>query len=147
MDITQLEKIGLKEKEAKVYIALLKKGSSLANSLSKDTEILRSSIYDYLDVLVDKGFVSYSIQSGKKYFTAVDPKKILDNFEEQRKKEEIALKEIVPELTKLQNITKKKANVEIFEGKEGMKTVLSRILKDNPKEVFFYGEYRVSQVH
>ena len=144
MDIAQLEKIGLKEKEAKTYIALLKKGPSLANSLAKETDILRSSIYDYLDILVNKGFVSYAIQSGKKYFTAVDPKKILDNFEEQREKEEIALKEIIPELTKLQNIAKKKANVEIFEGKEGMKSVFSYILKDNPKEILVYGSSGVS---
>ena len=144
MDITQLEKIGLKEKEAKVYIALLKKGSSLANSLSKETEILRSSIYDYLDILVDKGFVSYAIKSGKKYFTAVNPKKILDNFEEQREKEELALKEIVPKLVELQNISKKKANVEIFEGKEGMKSVFSYILKDSPKEILVYGSSGVS---
>ena len=40
MDIAQLEKIGLKEKEAKVYIALLKKGESLANSLAKETSWL-----------------------------------------------------------------------------------------------------------
>ena len=53
MDISQLEKIGLKEKEAKVYIALLKKGSSLANTLAKETDILRSSIYDYLDINID----------------------------------------------------------------------------------------------
>ncbi len=139
MEISQLEKIGLKEKEAKVYIALLKKGTSLANPLSKDTDILRSSIYDYLDILIEKGFVSYTIQSGKKYFTAVDPKKILDNFEEQRNREEEALKEIVPKLAELQNISKKKADVEIFEGKEGMKTVFSRILKDNPNDLLIYG--------
>lgn len=144
MDITQLEKIGLKEKEAKVYIALLKKGSSLANALAKETNILRSSIYDYLDILVEKGFASYSIQSGKKYFHAVDPDKILNNFEEQKKKEEEALKKIIPELSALQNISKKKANVEVFEGKEGLKTAFLRVLKDNPKEGLVYGSSGVS---
>jgi HTH-type transcriptional regulator, sugar sensing transcriptional regulator len=144
MDLTQLEKIGLKEKEAKIYIALLKSGETLANQLSKKTNILRSSIYDYLDILLDKGFITYTIKSGKKYFQAVNPQKILDNFEEQKNKEEQALKEIVPELTKLQNITEKKANIEVFEGKEGMKSVLSYILKENPKEILVYGSSGVS---
>lgn len=139
MDLAQLEKIGLKEKEAKVYIALLKEGQSLANRLSKNTNILRSSIYDYLDVLFEKGFISYAIKSGKKYFQAVDPKKILDNFEENKKLEESALKQVIPELSSMMNIAEKKANVEVFEGKEGMKTVMSYILKNKPKEILIYG--------
>ncbi|MGV8152208.1 MAG: TrmB family transcriptional regulator [Candidatus Nanoarchaeia archaeon] len=144
MDISQLESIGLKEKEAKVYISLLKHGESLANSLAKETEILRSSIYDYLDVLIEKGFVSYTIKSGKKYFHAVDPSKILNNFEEEKKRQEQALKEIVPKLSELQNISENKAKVEVFEGKEGLKSVFSYILKDNPKEVLVYGSSGVS---
>jgi len=139
MDISQLEKIGLKEKEARVYVALLKKGETIANGLAKETNILRSSIYDYLDILLEKGFVSYTIKSGKKYFHAVNPSKILDNFKDQKNREEKALKEIIPKLSDLQNIAEKKANVEIFEGKEGMKTIFSRILKDNPNEILAYG--------
>jgi len=144
MDLAQLGKIGLKEKEAKIYIALLKEGTCLANQLAKKTDILRSSIYDYLDILLDKGYITYTIKSGKKFFQAVNPQKILDNFEEQKQRQEQALKEIVPELTKLQNITEKKANVEVFEGKEGMKSVMSYILKENPKEILIYGSSGVS---
>lgn len=144
MDITLLEKIGLKEKEALVYIALLKEGPSLANQIAKKTNILRSSIYDYMDILLDKGFISYTIKSGKKIFQAVDPKKILDNFEEKKDKEEVTLKQIIPELTKLQYSAEKKSNIEVFEGKEGMKSVMSYILKENPKEILVYGTTGVS---
>lgn len=144
MDITQLEKIGLKEKEAKAYIALLKEGPSLANQLSKKVEVLRSSIYDYLDILLEKGFISYTIISGKRYFQAVNPKKIIDNFEEKKRIEEEALNQIVPELSKLQGLAEKKANVEVYEGKEGMKTTMSYILKENPEEILIYGSSGVS---
>lgn len=144
MEIAQLEKIGLREKEARVYIALLKEGPSLANHIAKKTNILRSSIYDYFDVLLDKGFISYTIKSGKKYFQAVNPEKILDNFEEKKKNEEQALKQIVPELAKLRYSGEKKANVEVFEGKEGMKTAMAYVLKDNPKELIIYGSSGVS---
>lgn len=144
MDISQLEKIGLKEKEARVYVALLKKGETLANPLAKETNILRSSIYDYLDILLEKGFASYVVKSGKKYFHAVNPEKIIDNFEERKEREERALKEIVPKLIEMQDVAKKGANVEVFEGKEGMKTALSRILRDNPREAVVYGSSGVS---
>ncbi|MFH1316290.1 MAG: helix-turn-helix domain-containing protein [Candidatus Woesearchaeota archaeon] len=139
MDISQLEKIGLKEKEARIYIELLKEGPSLANHIAKKTNILRSSIYDYFDILLDKGFVSYAIKSGKKYFQAVDPRKIIDNFEEKKKKEEDSLNQIVPELAKFQNLALKKTDVEVFEGKDGMKTAMSYMLKEKPKEMMIYG--------
>ncbi|MDP2750569.1 MAG: helix-turn-helix domain-containing protein [Nanoarchaeota archaeon] len=144
MDASQLEKIGLKEKEAKIYIALLKEGQSLANTLAKKTNILRSSIYDYLDVLLGKGFVSYTIISGKKYFQAINPQKILDSFQEKKNMEEDALKQIIPELTSLKNLAEKKADVEVFEGKEGMKSAMSYILKENPKAILAYGSSGVS---
>lgn len=139
MEISQLEKIDLKEKEAKVYIALLKVGPSLANQLSKKTSIIRSSIYDHLDILLDKGFISYVIKSGKKYFQAVDPQKIIEKFNEDKLKEEQILKDLVPQLIKLQNTSSKKSKIEVFEGKEGMKSAMSYILKDNPKEILVSG--------
>src|SRR3989344_1480402 len=144
MDITLLAQIGLKEKEAKVYISLLKEGPQLANYIAKKTNILRSSIYDYFDVLLNKGFITYTIISGKKYFQAVDPQKILNSFEEKKKIEEETLKSIIPELTSLKGMAEKKANVEVFEGKEGMKSVMSYILKDKLKEILIYGSSGVS---
>lgn len=139
VDLTQLEKIGLKEKESKIYISLLKEGQSLANTIAKRTDILRSSVYDYLDILLDKGFISYTIQSGKKYFQAVSPEKILDNFQDKKDEEEEALKKIIPELKSLQNLTTNKSKIEVFQGKEGMKTAMSYILKDKPKEILTSG--------
>lgn len=144
MEINQLKRAGLKEKEARVYVTLLKEGPSLANSLAKKTNILRSSVYDYLEILLEKGFISYTIQSGKKYFQAVEPEKVFDNFIEQKQKEEEALKQIIPELTKIQNTAEKKARVEVFEGKEGMKSAMSYVLKEKPKEIFIYGSSGVS---
>lgn len=144
MKLAQLEKIGLKEKEAKIYVALLKEGESLANQLAKKTNILRASVYDYLDILLDKGFISYNIKSGKKYFQAVDPQKILDNFEERKRIEEESLKEIIPELESFKGMSDKKVNIQIFEGKEGMKSVMSKVLKENPKEILTYGSSGVS---
>ena len=144
MDMSQLENAGLKDKEAKIYIALLKEGPSLANSLAKKVNILRSSIYDYLDILLDKGFISYTIKLGKKYFQAVAPERILDKFTEQRKIQENSLRQIIPELINLRGRDKNNVNVEVFEGKEGMKSVFSCILREKPKEILVHGSSGVS---
>ena len=144
MGFTSLEEIGLKEKEINIYITLLKEGTQLANHIAKKTNILRSSIYDYLEILLNKGFITYTIISGKKYFQAVDPQKILDIFEEKKKIEEESLRQIISKLISLKNIPEKKVKIEVFENKEGMKSAMSYILKEKPKEILTYGSSGVS---
>src|SRR3989344_6992885 len=65
-------------------------------------------------------------------------------LKEKKRREEETLKQIIPELSKLQGLAEKKAKVEVFEGKEGMKTVMSYILKEKPKEILIYGSSGVS---
>jgi len=139
MDIDLLKTIGLKEKEGEVYLALLKAGPSLAHPLAKSTNLLRGSIYDYLDILVDKGFISFVVKAGKKYFQAVEPTRLMENFNEETNKKHEALEMVIPLLKKLQNTSDSKTIVEVFEGKEGIKTVFNRVLKANPKEFLAFG--------
>ncbi len=134
---SKLQEIGLSKKESNIYLALVISGENTASGIAKKTTILRSSIYDYLETLLEKGFVSYTYKSHIKYFQAVEPDKILDRFYEQKNKEEKKLKKIIPELSKIKKETKH-SNIDIFEGKEGIKTVLSYCLKKN-KEVLLYG--------
>lgn len=144
MNINELERLGLKEREAKIYIELLKNKESIANHIAKKTNILRSSIYDYIDRLLDKGFISYTIKSGKKYFKAANPEKLFEIFEEKIKKEEQALKEIIPRLNKIKNHRIKNVNTEVYEGKNGLKTVMAAILRERPNTILIYGSSGVS---
>lgn len=134
-----LKPFGLRERESEVYLALLKNGPCLANKLAKKTNLVRTTVYDYLDVLVERGLASYTIQSGKKYFSAIDPEKLLDSFEEKKQAEEIALKSMVSQLKQIHSIKDNSVKVDVFEGKEGMKTAFNQILKGKPKLMISYG--------
>jgi sugar-specific transcriptional regulator TrmB len=144
MDIQLLEKIGLKEREARVYLALLQRGPSLANPLAKLTHIVRSSIYDYLNILLEKGFVSYFIKNGKKYFQAIPPERIIDKFREEKSNEEEAILNAVSEIKKFQHIYQSETDVEVFEGKEGLKSAFSLVLKEKPAEILVHGSSGIS---
>ena len=144
MDLDFFERIGLKEKEARVYIALLKYSPSLANQVAKKSGILRSSVYDYLDVLLEKGFATYTIKSGKKFFQATSPEKIIENFEEQKGRQLEALQQSVLELSKLRNLQEMKTKVEVFEGKEGLKSGMNLVLREKPQELLAFGSSGVS---
>ena len=98
MDLLEIEgtlkDVGLVDDEIKIYLALLKSGSSLASRLSEETKINRSHVYQLLERLIVKGFVSYVIRENRKYFSSVSPLKIVEIIQEREQR----LKNIFPSL-------------------------------------------------
>ena len=94
MDKKLLRGIGLAESEISVYSALLEMGSSKAGDLVNELSLHRSRIYDALNMLLEKGLVSYVIRNNVKYFEASDPEKLLTRVEEQKKMLDERKKEI-----------------------------------------------------
>ncbi|MFC1696810.1 TrmB family transcriptional regulator [Nanoarchaeota archaeon] len=126
MDTKILRKLGLDEKEIKVYLTLLRLGSSTASKVSKETDIDRATCYRYIDTLINKGLVSHVVENNVKYFQAAHPEKILKDIKEK----EMEYKKILPELISLTTLPKEETNVEVYKGKDGLKTVLRTILRD-----------------
>lgn len=120
-----LEKIGFTNNEVKVYLALVNMGSSLAGNIAKKANLHRRPVYDSLARLIEKGLVSYTIKAGKKYFQATNPEKLLEIVKER----EIEVKSILPEIKEKFKAKKPEVFAEIYEGKEGLKTVMEDILK------------------
>lgn len=121
-----LSALGLNEHEIKIYLANLRLGSSLVNEISSAAKLNRTSCYDLLKGLENKGFVSYAIKSGKRYYQATHPNKIKDLLKEKEKLVEKAL----PELALLHKSVVKKPSVEVYIGKEGVKSIFEDILRD-----------------
>ncbi len=119
-----LKQIGLLDAEIEVYLTLLRIGASLVSRIHKETGLHRTHIYDLLEKLKEKGLVSTFIQSGKKYFNPSPPNKILSYIEE--KKDNVL--SILPELEQLTTLPKEETHVELFKGKNGIKTVLQDVL-------------------
>ncbi len=132
-----LKEIGLNEKEAKVYIALLKLGKSSTQIISKETGINRISLYDILNYLIEKGFANLIIENKIKHFFAISPKNILNKIKEKQKKFE----EIVPELEKLEKNEKKLSEVKIFQGEKVIDIINEDIFKNKDFELLSYGPY------
>lgn len=132
IDTSILNEIGLNEKEKIIYINLLKKQESSANQLAKLTKINRTTVYLELENLKSKGFVSFIIKNNKKTFSAKNPKIILEMLEEKK----IKVKELIPQL-ELLNVSSEKPQIEVYEGKEGIKTMYLDFLKER-KQFNFY---------
>lgn len=120
-----LTEIGLKEIEAKIYLKLLEEDSILASNLARKLKLHRTSVYDTLDKLTNKGLASYFIKSGKKYFRATNPDRLLEIEEEK----EMNLREFVTSLKNLKKPQQKEPLFEIYVGREGIKTIWEDILR------------------
>jgi len=141
----ELKSIGLTNTETKVYIYLLKRGEAIAADIAANTYISRTYVYDAVKSLEKKGLVSFAIKGGKKFFSAAPPSKILDYLEERKntiKKEEAAVRSILPHLNALISTSKQTPQIEIYEGKEGLKTVLNDFAKAG-KEGLVWGGSRI----
>jgi len=127
-----LRKIGLTNSEIKVYIDIIKHEDSLASEISNRVKISRTYIYDSIRNLIDKGLISYVFKNNRKYFKALKLEKLLEYFNDQilsMKNEKQEIKKLILELKPTQKPPQKKPLVEIFEGKEGLKTILNDIIK------------------
>lgn len=142
-EMFNLLKIGLTEGEAKVYLALSEVGSSTVGPIVKKSRVAYSNIYDILNRLIEKGIVSFIIKNKTKYFQAASPSNLiqyLDKKEEQIVQEKEALRKILPDLERLQEI-KTKQEAEVFIGKKGLRTAYEKLCKNTSKQdeiLFFY---------
>lgn len=123
MDYKELVKLGLSEKEAKVYLASLEIGKAVVQDISKKAKVNRATTYVVIESLTKKGLFS-SYQEGKKqYFSAEHPEKLSILFRDQvlaiqRKQED--LEKLLPSLLALKTNDKEKPTVRYFEGKDGL---------------------------
>jgi len=135
MNTEILKKIGLSDQEIKIYLALLKLRTSTATKIASETNIDRATTYRFLNSLIEKGFVSYVITNNVKYFNAAHPNKLIEDLKEKLEQTKV----ILPELESLINSKNEETTLELFKGKEGLKTIMKDILKEN-KPYTFIGE-------
>jgi len=139
--IKALRDFGLSEKEAKVYISLLGLNKALASEVAAKTNIARQLVYDLFKRLIEAGLISFVIKDNKKYFKAASPEQLTSILKEKEK----AIKDIMPELKKIQTSEEhKKPKIEVYEGIEGMKTILNDVLRTEKKELIVYGSSKSS---
>lgn len=135
---SEIKKLGLSDKEAKVYIALLKLGQAPAAEIATFSGVVRVTVYVILEELKKKGLISTFLKGKKIYFSAEPPERLSNLFkiEENRIKESfLGLKKILPDLDKLYESRGEHPKVRFFEGKEGIALLQEDILKTRAKSI------------
>lgn len=120
-----LKNTGLNPKEAATYLAVLELGEASMGQLVKKSKLKRTTLYDMVESLKEKGLISTAKRNKKILYVAENPSRLVEQMEERKQ----ALEKIVPELLAITNNITNKPKVRYFEGIEGIKEVYRDILR------------------
>lgn len=127
-----LEKIGFSQKEIKVYLASLQIGSQPASIIAHKAGLNRSTTYVVLGSLLKKGLVSQFIKADVRYFSAVNPDRLInyiDRLTLDLKGQKEELNALMPQFLAMVTPGVSMPRVRFFEGLEGIKSVYEDTLE------------------
>ena len=125
----ELENIGLTDKEAKIYLASLELGPTNIQKIVGKSGIKRSTVYENLENLKEKGLVQITTKGKRRLYLAAEPENLLRTIKEKEK----ALKEILPLLRSINNVGFTKPKITYYEGREGIREIYMEALKSSTK--------------
>lgn len=131
--LDELQKLGLKENEAQIYLAGLKLGPTVISNLSKETGLKRTNVYALVNNLMEKGLFSLKESGFKQFYLAESPEN-LKNLVEQKTDQLINFLESKIE----KNRNTGTNNFFHFKGVGGMKNAFTSMLGDLKKGDFYY---------
>lgn len=123
---TELTKAGLKEKEAKVYLAALELGVTTVLSISRKTGLKRTTIYEILPSLINSGLLSQAPEGKRRRLVAESPEKLFST----KRQELDSLRRLLPTLEAFRNVAIEKPEIKWFEGKEAIQQILVNMIRN-----------------
>jgi sugar-specific transcriptional regulator TrmB len=119
--LTSMGRFGFAEKEARLYLLILRRGRATARNLTRDARMDRVLAYRTLDAMRSRGIVQVTAERPRRY-VAIAPKVLFDRslFERRRALEEDVtlareLSEHLPELT--ESVGERAARFEVLTGR------------------------------
>lgn len=136
-----LKALELSDKEIRAYLALLAGGALGATSLAKRARLNRITAYHIVKSLSEKGLASHVVKSGVSYFKAADPKVVLRILEEKRER----FARVLPQLERMKESVLEHPDVEVYEGKEGIKSIMDDFVNER-KEILAVGSEQLDEL-
>lgn len=137
--VLELQKVGLDERQAKIYLATLELGPSPVQKIAQRSGIPRATTYLVLDDLQSKGFVTTYDEGKKSFYVAESPER-LAMLVEKREADVVLQKDvvnkIVPELISRGQFERgEQPTIRYYEGADAVKAFLRDMLGGRGGEV------------
>jgi len=134
----ELQKLGLSQKETKVYLAALELGAKSAQEIARRANINRVTCYIMLENLMERGLMSQIEGEKGRIFAAESPEKLLhylDRQERELREQKSYVKNILPQLLAIFNVAGDKPKVKYFEGLEGVRMLQKIAIDSDTKQI------------
>lgn len=143
------KQLGIDEKEAGVYLAMLVLGECTISALTKKLGLPRSNVYLFISRLNEKGLVSQVTRGKKNYYASASPERLrsiaIEN-EKKAKENRENVEKILPDLSLLANC-KERPKIQYFSGKEGVKAIFEDLISSGEIKNYYIGSLeKVSDV-
>ncbi len=129
-----LKNLGLTDKEAKTYVSILELGSSTIKPIADKAGIKRTSIYNFIDRLVELGLVSQSKVHNRMHYQALTPQRLVQ-LEQQRLS---SIEQALPEFLGMFNVPLNKPRIEYYEGPEQIKNIVKEELRCSKEALYIW---------
>ncbi len=144
---------GLEENEIELYLRLVEKGRLSLSALSRETKIPKTTTFDNISKLQEKGLVYKVTEGDRIYLCAEKTNKLHDLLEEEKRLLESRLENnmlLYSQIPLIENSIKSliaqapeesTTLVRTFEGKQGFKAVCNRSLSIAEDEILFLSNH------
>ncbi len=134
----ELRKLGLTEKEVRVYLAALELGHNSVQVIAKKAQISRPTAYAVIKNLENKELIAESKERGKRYFTAQSPDHLLGILRRQKRELEEKEREFLRIIAALRAkyYSKDRCEIRNYSGKAGLELLLDDFSTSNTKEIY-----------
>lgn len=144
----KLNLLGLTDKQAEIYLLLLKSGLSSPLELSRQTTINRTTIYRILEELQKLNLIEDVLDSRGTKIKAVKPENLsllLTQKEAELNQLKTCLPDLISELSTIKNQPSASTQVVYFRGVNGLKQLLWNILKAKGESIGYgYANWNAS---
>lgn len=135
----ELEKLGLSDKEAKVYLAALELGPHSVQDIARKAGVNRATTYVMIEGLTQRGLMTSFERGKKRLFSAEPPDRLLSIVrvkEQELREREREFSQVLPELRAILAASGERPRVRFFEGPEGLRAIREEILAADAKEMW-----------
>lgn len=135
-----LESIGLSDKEAQVYLAMLLIGTNPASVIARQAGLSRTTVYSLLETLQQKNFVSQFTKQKITYYAPERPENmitLLDRDLRSLNQQRQRCRELLPEFRALMDAHLNLPKVHYFEGIDGVKAIYEDTLKEGQDKLAY----------
>src|SRR3989338_9387234 len=111
--LESLRSVGIHQRAAEIYLSLLGKTKATISEIAQATGIKRATCYEYIDLLLKENFIERLPIGKRMYYSAVEPKKVLQSF----KKRALLFEKTMSEMERVHDAAVNKPRVVFYEGK------------------------------